>query len=31
MSVGNNVEDFLCIVLPYCPPSIATQVADVYK
>lgn len=31
MSVGNNVEDFLCIVLPYGPTGIATQVADVYK
>jgi len=31
MSVGNNVGDFLRIVLPYGPPGIATQVADVYK
>jgi hypothetical protein len=28
-SVGNNVEDFLRIVLQNRPPGIATQVADV--
>jgi len=31
ISVGYNVGDFLCIVLPYGPPDIDAQVADVYK
>jgi hypothetical protein len=31
MSVGNNVEYYLSIVLPYGTPIIATQVADLYK